>query len=562
MLYNLAPREPATEGWPLFNYPPPHLLVGYQYLVKTCNDYVFDSRAYSRLRYSEIKGRNYAAMRWTVIADCAYGLNTGAYHRFVNLEDFETTLQQVQQAILTDRIMADLAALRPLRGFGQGNLASIEELFDGYYRQLPVCQEDAWGLCERLRLHHAQRRDITVLQAIRKLKTAFFNFLLSGTRQQLLSSDLQPPVSLPSDCDWLDAFVERFTNPDLCSLAILQQLPAGHTIRAVIAALSLPLCLPLPNHLQGGAFVLRPRENGRAVTEEMRRRRGEVIERFIDRLPGRRRRRPPRASSPPDDELPTGEDIEQENNNSVAFRNEIRNTIAETIRLLQEELTAAARQEGFFNFTVDFYEVFLQLEAADLINEDTLRRWVMYFFIVEHIATTLNYLHHNLSLFPPAARRLEIDFAQIVMRARDNTGAVVFHRVWSEPGGSGFLTLMRRVTTDACAAIRHAGQRMEDEGDLEHLLAEMAFHEDSGDIQEVVRQTEAADVNVDSVDLSFRFRVTGPVAFSQNAEIQTLNTRVVAFATQQHTRGIPLPQHNERVTLPPAREQQWRRAQR
>lgn len=53
MLEDLAPGAPATLRWPLYREPPPHFLVGYQYLVRTCNDYVFESRAYSRLRYTE-----------------------------------------------------------------------------------------------------------------------------------------------------------------------------------------------------------------------------------------------------------------------------------------------------------------------------------------------------------------------------------------------------------------------------------------------------------------------------------------------------------------------------
>ena len=35
MLEDLAPGAPATLRWPLYRQPPPHFLVGYQYLVRT-----------------------------------------------------------------------------------------------------------------------------------------------------------------------------------------------------------------------------------------------------------------------------------------------------------------------------------------------------------------------------------------------------------------------------------------------------------------------------------------------------------------------------------------------
>lgn len=321
MLYNLSPRTPATLHWPLYSYPPPHLLVGYQYVVKCCNDYVFDTRAYSRIRYSEIRGRFYYALRWTVLANCTYTIDTGAYHRFIDLDNFNETLQQVQQAVLADRIVADLAALRPLRGYGHTEMdgdaaVPVDRLLHEYYKRLPRCQDDAWGLCERLRFHHADNRDVVLLGAIRNLRTAFFSFLLHSFH----SADCRP-LSLPCTSDWLDAFVEKFSDPSLVDHTFIRSAPTGQAIRAVISALGLPLSLPLPDTLLGGAFQLRPRENGRAVTEEMRRRRGEVIQRFVDRLPVRRRRRFRPSTSPPLEPPPTPEirDVNEEDDFNLQF---------------------------------------------------------------------------------------------------------------------------------------------------------------------------------------------------------------------------------------------------
>lgn len=107
MLEDLAPGAAATLRWPLYQEPPPHFLVGYQYLVRACNDYVFDSRAYSRLRYTETIQPGVHTVNWSVMTNCSYTINTGAYHRFVDMDDFENTLTQIQQAVLAERVVAD-----------------------------------------------------------------------------------------------------------------------------------------------------------------------------------------------------------------------------------------------------------------------------------------------------------------------------------------------------------------------------------------------------------------------------------------------------------------------
>ncbi len=116
MLVDGKHSAPATLRLPLYREPPPHFLVGYQYLVRTCNDYVFESRAYSRLRYTEITQPGMQVVNWSVMANCTYTINTGSYHRFVDLDDFQNTLTQIQQAVLAERVVADLALLEPLRG--------------------------------------------------------------------------------------------------------------------------------------------------------------------------------------------------------------------------------------------------------------------------------------------------------------------------------------------------------------------------------------------------------------------------------------------------------------
>lgn len=551
MLMNLSPREPATEGWPLYLYPPPHLLVGYQYIVRTCNDYVFDVRAYSRLKYTEVHLPLQLKLNWTVMANCSYTVNTGAYHRFVDLDNFGETLGQVQQAVLAERVVADLALLRPLRGFGSTSMGGdknvpVEGLMQDFYKSLSQCQSQAWGMADRVRIQRAGNKDLVLLTTVRKLKTAFFNFLVTPKNPNTL-------LSLPCNCYWLDAFIEKFTSPELLDFQAIRSLPSQTVTKSIISALSLPRPSPC-TPLSGGAFELRPRENGRAVTEEMRRRRGEMIEHFIDMLPvRRRRRRAPREPSPPAEEA---SDVEMEAPPSPeaqparTFEEEVRDTVAEAIRLLQEELTISAQNEQFYSFAVDFYETIQRLELLGNINELTIRRWVMYFFVAEHIATTLNFLHHNIRLYPPCSRWIDLDLAQVVMRARDAQGQVIYSRVWNEMGENAFVRIMDRISGDLAATVERAGLGELEEDEVEQFMQDIAYHDNSGDVGEILRQVEVNDANVDSMELSFRFKVTGPVVFTQNRQIQNINRRVVTLASQLRAQHRPLPNHHDRIQLP------------
>lgn len=566
MLEDLAPGAPATLRWPLYREPPPHFLVGYQYLVRTCNDYVFESRAYSRLRYTEITQPGMQVVNWSVMANCTYTINTGSYHRFVDLDDFQNTLTQIQQAVLAERVVADLALLEPLRGFGSTRMADrgdieipVERLMQDFYKDLRRCQSEAWGMADRLRIQQAGPKDVILLATIRRLKTAYFNYLISSITSR---GNPQPTVlSLPCDCDWLDAFLEKFSDPvQLDSLNnAWQSLPTQQIIKCIVSALSLPegphLLPPISGTgLQGGVFELRPRENGHAVTETMRRRRGEIIERFVDRLPIRRRRRRP-VPAPASPEVPVAEEeelMEEEIEEAPgAFEREVRETVAELIRLLQDELTVAARNSQFFNFAVDFYEAMERLEALGNINEMTLRRWVMYFFVCEHIATTLNYLFQRLRNYAVFARHVELNVAQVVMRARDDTGDVVYSRVWNENGLNAFSQLMGRISNDLAATVERAGWGELQEEEIDQFMSEIAYQDNSGDVQEILRQVAVNDAEIDSVELSFRFRVRGPLVFTQQRRIQELNRRVVAHASQLRAQHQPLPELQANVLLPP-----------
>lgn len=557
MLEDLAPGAPATQRWPLYRQPPPHFLVGYQYLVRTCNDYVFDSRAFSRLRYSEVVQPGLQTVNWSLMANCTYTINTGAYHRFVDMDDFQDTLTRVQQAILAERVVADLALVQPLRGVGVTRMEDsasanddIERLMHDYYKNLSRCQGQAWGMAERLRIQQAGPKDLVLLATIRRLKNAYFNYIISNRNSNSVHR-AATCLSLPCDCDWLDAFLERFSDPvDLDALTS----PTPQLIRCIVSALSLPNGDP-PHYreMTGGVFTLRPRERGRAVTETMRRRRGEMIERFVDRLPVRRRRR--RAPPPPVveeiEEEVVMEEEEEEEEAPGDFEREVRATIAELIRLLEDELTVSARNAQFFNFAVDFYEAMERLEAIGDISEMPLRRWIMYFFVTEHIATTLNYLFQRLRNYAVFTRHVELNLAQVVMRARDADGDVVYSRVWNESGLGAFSQLMGRISNDLAATVERAGRGDLQEEEIEQFMSEIAYQDNSGDVQEILRQAAVNDAEIDSVELSFRFKVTGPVVFTQRRQIQDVNRRVVAHASALRAQHRDLPERHADVPLPP-----------
>ncbi|AHV83722.1 terminal protein [Human mastadenovirus D] len=559
MLEDLAPGAPATQRWPLYRQPPPHFLVGYQYLVRTCNDYVFDSRAFSRLRYSEVVQPGLQTVNWSLMANCTYTINTGAYHRFVDMDDFQDTLTRVQQAILAERVVADLALVQPLRGVGVTRMEDsasasddIERLMHDYYKNLSRCQGQAWGMAERLRIQQAGPKDLVLLATIRRLKNAYFNYIISNRNSNSVHR-AATCLSLPCDCDWLDAFLERFSDPvDLDALTS----PTPQLIRCIVSALSLPNGDP-PHYreMTGGVFTLRPRERGRAVTETMRRRRGEMIERFVDRLPvRRRRRRAPPPPPPPEEEIEEEVVMEEEEEEEEApgdFEREVRATIAEVIRLLEDELTVSARNAQFFNFAVDFYEAMERLEAIGDISEMPLRRWIMYFFVTEHIATTLNYLFQRLRNYAVFTRHVELNLAQVVMRARDADGDVVYSRVWNESGLGAFSQLMGRISNDLAATVERAGRGDLQEEEIEQFMSEIAYQDNSGDVQEILRQAAVNDAEIDSVELSFRFKVTGPVVFTQRRQIQDVNRRVVAHASALRAQHRDLPERHADVPLPP-----------
>lgn len=715
-LMNLGPRTPAVAGWPCYSWPPPLLLVGYQYFVAVCNDYNFDERAYSRIGFVESRRSHQQFLDWSCLANCTYSINAGAYLRFLDVDDFENTLTRIQQSLLADRIAADLQLADPMRGLGrwrlpgQGNNAAArvmeQELSGGggagggdwtpgdplpslgalvveHYRHLQDCGPEVWGLCyrtasavdrrqeeeeeEQLRWQRQPRQppeqqqqpyasDAQVLAAIRQLRSAYFRFRFSLWRHNNnfdddddhptpttnssqsryrgagLPSWLLPetPVDVQDEDPaavslgaWLLRFVRRFqrspaesndgddddddpmtffTEPlgdgDPQEDELLRKERTRQMLTLVIDSLTLPRAAPPQQPLVGGARPrrpwrrgLRPRDpaTGRAITQAMRRLRGENVRTFIASLPRplRRRRRQrqqqpqqqrrgedeeqddveeddplegraPRLVIDEEDVVDDEEDVEELDEDEMVelWIDEVRRTVAAAIERLEEALRqgpAARVERVFFEFPTEFYRTMQQLMDNDDVTEITLRRWTIYFFICEHIASTLNYLYARLRRQPFARRHLQLLVTQLVMRARDADGDVVFSRVWNEHGDEGFQSIMRRVVRDLTATVARAGAgRVEDDEGLEDFMNDIEWHENSGDVEEIIRQVTLNDADIDNIELSFRVKIRGPVALSGNQSIQTINRRVGIEVANRDRNRVPLPQLHEMVNLPPA----------
>ncbi|AP_000343.1 pTP [Murine mastadenovirus A] len=568
MLLDLAPRAPATRHWPLYSYPPPHFLVGYEYVVRAFNDYEFDTRTYSRITYLETRRQGIQLLDWLCLATASYTINISAYRRFLNVDDEDADMGErflaIQRSILADRIIADFGLQHRARMEGLGLPDGNSPVPVPLRHLMRHCQPSSWGFAQFCRSPppaqppeeegQSAENAATLLSLIARIRSAYFLFLLHALT-------LAPETDLPPDAfartlwslpvnsqNWLSSWFEFYSNDQVDLSELLGHLPLRQILPLLMDCLSLPSPSPSlpPAGLLAGGAILRPREDGRAVTASMLRRRGEAVVNFIESLPIPTRRRRPRP--PPSPPSPLQDDEEEE---AVDFVQAIRAAVQESIEILQEELTDHARQQNFFTFALRFYATLENLIDEDMINEASLHRWIMYFFTTEHVATTLNYLHYQLNHRLMAQRHLNLELSQIILRARDVQGTLVFSRVFSELGYDSMTAVMQRLVRELTASIPHAGRQNIEQGEIEHLMDAIDHPEDSGDITDILQQIEANDNDIDSMELSFRFRLSGPVVFTGNQRIQTLTRRVSQEATRLRQQRRPMPMHNQAHVLPP-----------
>ncbi len=311
----------------------------------------------------------------------------------------------------------------------------------------------------------------------------------------------------------------------------------------------------------GGAIVLRnrrvtdrrglrPRDRtGRAITaSQVRRVRRRAVREFIDRLPRViRRRRMPRPEPAVEEEEPmVGEGVEEEpvppppaaeEEEEETLLDEVIRTVLEAIDALQEELTGAARRHELFRFTNDFYRLLLQTRDADiaLVTESFLRKWVLYFFLAEHVASTLYYLYTHFISNREFRRYVDVTTLQVLLVGWDVNAEPVFKRIWSEQSNPAtiFETLWSRILRDFLMMVERTGQfEGMDEADQQLFLSDIQYRDRSGDIEEVLKQLNLSEEFIDSIDISFRIKFRGIVAINTNDDI-TANLRRVLRDREQ-----------------------------
>lgn len=510
-------RLPPFSGWP-----PPNLLLGYRYVAYICENYLFDRRMFSNFTYEARENRR----KWNLLTDCSYTINVGAMGRMLSEDrNFGESATQIQNAVLMDRVVRSLSL--------------TDERMQGYGLQTAVTQQNMArtatpvGGCDfttAYRLSSSGKNDVAVLKRIWNLKRALMRYLIELRKNNKMDLRLD-------DRDWILKFEEMYgqTNePSTEEKALL-------TTQDLVL-----LCVLGKRGMSGGAITLRsgtrvglpmrlrPRRNFRAVT-------GPVY-RFMDSLPPRRRRRGTQRSVQPEnreessdrrfetndlsreeiEENDRGSDPEVEEQEEEEADNIIR-IISNLITMLEEELTPNAIGSNFFEFADAFMEAMERAVEEDRATETYVLHWALYFFVMEHIGSTLYYLHEQIHEGVGLGGReyFGISFAQIIMRARDETGGSVFNRVWYSGSQMPLQDLNRRITTDmvAIAATAESGPMMGPE-DFDQLLQEPAFVDRSGDVGDLITQVTNGIVSADSIELSFRVKYNGFVTFARNAAIR------------------------------------------
>ncbi|AAD45952.1 pTP [Ovine adenovirus 7] len=515
-LLDLRPRGPVTSQPPFEGEPPPNLLIGYFYVARVLNQYLFDQRTYSNISYklylSPISFER--RMTWQILTDCSYSINTGSYMRAIqNVENFSQTISQIQNAVLMDRILGSLQ-LADMQGFGSAISAQNQNRsFQQHYQ--PFSQA--------FMVLNLQERDTYLIKLICKIKKALCKFLILSNMH-----NSECILDLPFSEFWIELFIDEFSQLEIPEAENRINLKDLATVLTLGKGGMHGGALTLRSGTRVGLpFRLRPRENYRAITEIMRRSRGDVIRRFIDRLPVNRRQRvrnvEETSSSPltvPEiedegfsDREPSSSDLSREE-----FNDEVIASIVDLIQNLEEELTPEARRSNFFNYGSEFFQLLIRFYNENRLTDDFIQKWLVYFFILEHVASTLYYLYLNLVQNRLAARNIGIQFVQIILRGRNENGEDIFTRVWFNRETQAFRQLYSRITRDFLGIIE-ANERsysFSTPEERDQLLQDIDFVEDSGSIEEVINQVNTDFSDLDSVEIAFRIKLSGIVGYSTN----------------------------------------------
>nr|QJI07936.1 terminal protein precursor pTP [Fowl aviadenovirus E] len=595
-LRDLSPGGPNVAAYPYHRLPPPHLLLGYQYMHRALNDYFFENRVFMQLGYESPPAQRPRRLFWTCLTDCSYSVNVGAYMRFLDLDNFHDSFQQMHNAVLMDRIASDMAHVH-LRGRGVDVARSGDVVGGGDDLAVAAVGEDdgdgaaaaavaaarshlsgsgAAGLQNDILLRAASRDDAVLLEAIRRLRVALCHYLFCYARERFNTENTYrflPGSDVFGEENWLTLFTDAFAELDTQSLLRQAALdprdhhaeePAETMARCFVSTLATGQDYDAESRgrggFSGGAIVLRnrrvtdrrglrPRDRtGRAITaSQVRRVRRRAVREFIDRLPRViRRRRVPRPEPAVEEEEPMVEEgVEEEpvppppaeEEEEETLLDEVIRTVLEAIDALQEELSGAARRHELFRFTNDFYRLLLQTRDADiaLVTESFLRKWVLYFFLAEHVASTLYYLYTHFISNREFRRYVDVTTLQVLLVGWDVNAEPVFKRIWSEQSNPAtiFETLWSRILRDFLMMVERTGQfEGMDEADQQLFLSDIQYRDRSGDIEEVLKQLNLSEEFIDSIDISFRIKFRGIVAINTNDDI-TANLRRVLRDREQ-----------------------------
>ncbi|WQM80127.1 pTP protein [Fowl aviadenovirus E] len=594
-LRDLSPGGPNVAAYPYHRLPPPHLLLGYQYMHRALNDYFFENRVFMQLGYESPPAQRPRRLFWTCLTDCSYSVNVGAYMRFLDLDNFHDSFQQMHNAVLMDRIASDMAHVH-LRGRGVDVARSGDVVGGGDDLVAAVGEDDgdgaaaaaaaaaarshlsgsgAAGLQNDILLRAASRDDAVLLEAIRRLRVALCHYLFCYARERFNTENTYrflPGSDVFGEENWLTLFTDAFAELDTQSLLRQAALdprdhdaeePAETMARCFVSTLATGQDYDAESRgrggFSGGAIVLRnrrvtdrrglrPRDRtGRAITaSQVRRVRRRAVREFIDRLPRViRRRRVPRPEPVEEEEPMVGEEEEEPvppppaaaEEEEETLLDEVIRTVLEAIDALQEELTGAARRHELFRFTNDFYRLLLQTRDADiaLVTESFLRKWVLYFFLAEHVASTLYYLYTHFISNREFRRYVDVTTLQVLLVGWDVNAEPVFKRIWSEQSNPAtiFETLWSRILRDFLMMVERTGQfEGMDEADQQLFLSDIQYRDRSGDIEEVLKQLNLSEEFIDSIDISFRIKFRGIVAINTNDDI-TANLRRVLRDREQ-----------------------------
>ncbi|AP_000411.1 pTP [Fowl aviadenovirus A] len=573
-LRDLAPRSPNVAAPPYNGLPPPHLLLGYQAMHRALNDYLFDNRVFMQIGYDSPPQRP-RRLFWTCLTDCSYAVNVGQYMRFLDLDNFHGTFTQMHNAVLMDRVAADMgrAHLRG-RGIDVGRHGQVLPQLDAEHHSL-LSGNGAGGLQEGVLMRTASAADAELLAAIRQLRVALCHYLFCYAYDLFQTEEryrFLPGSDVFLEPNWLSYFAEAFAELDTQQLVRDAERkfrgrrdveePTETMARCFMSTLASDAVSLAGTGLSGGAITLcsrrvtdrtglRPRDrHGRAITaSEARRIRPRAVRAFVDRLPRvtRRRRRPPSPAPPPEEIEEAAMEVEEPEEEEEELLDEVIRTALEAIGALQDELSGAARRHELFRFANDFYRMLLTARDAGLMGESFLRKWVLYFFLAEHIASTLYYLYSHFIANREFRRYVDVLTLQVLVVGWDVNAQQVFKRIWSEQSNPAtiFETLWERILRDFLMMVERTGQfEGMDDADQQLFLSDIQYRDRSGDIEEVLKQLNLSEELIDSIDISFRIKFKGIVAIATNEEIKANLRRVLRHRREDieaaARRGQPL----------------------